>query len=202
MPDFSRGTNQRGAVGHGIRWNVAAVLFLGIFLLVSNYQYENQVLRQRRRTIVFGTTTTSAAFDTQGRHEDVGATGQDPDNSMMKAPVISFLLPNSKGSNSEASASNAQCADSTQTSRYLKLMLNKHNSLQNHTKDMSLALSIQQQRSFDSKKGRLSEIFPKERLFPTNLADWGANIVNEEYAYLHIYKVSGGRSLIISSRTL
>jgi hypothetical protein len=55
----------------------------------------------------------------------------------------------------------------------------------------SLELSIRQQASFESNKNRLKEVFSAERLFPANLYEWGANLVTDRYAYIHIFKNGG-----------
>jgi hypothetical protein len=54
-----------------------------------------------------------------------------------------------------------------------------------------LPLSVLQQASLEAKRLQLRSIFPSPRRFPVNAAEWAANLVTPEYAYLHIYKNGG-----------
>jgi hypothetical protein len=63
----------------------------------------------------------------------------------------------------------------------------------------SLELSRRQQAHFDAHRDLLPQVFPSLRRFQANLFLWGANILTENYAYIHIFK-NGGTAIAAQTK--
>jgi hypothetical protein len=61
----------------------------------------------------------------------------------------------------------------------------------------SLAESFKQQTSFQAQRNTIRESFPRSVRFQSYLKNWAANIIDEQYAYLHIFKVRRSRIVLL-----
>jgi len=62
-------------------------------------------------------------------------------------------------------------------------------------KDADLSLSLKQQQRFHKKKDELEDHFPIEKRYRAYSDQWAATPLNDEFAYVHIYK-NGGTTVV------